>query len=130
MIDHGDYDEAERILSNALATGVPVAQSLIVDARLRAYRIDSARDLLLMIAPDSVMPNLQLPYAVAYALVALASGDDNLKKVAATKLRNLLTPGTQVAKIVNDFLKALEGRENTRRKPPVTRFRDFFLRRG
>jgi len=130
LIDHGDYDEAERILSDALAAGEPAAQSLIVDARLRANRIDSARDLLLMIAPDSVTPNLQLPYAVAYALVALASGDDNLKKVAAAKLRNLLAPGTQVAKIVNDFLKALEGRESTQRKPAVTPFRDFFLRRG
>jgi hypothetical protein len=128
LIDHGDYDEAERILSNALAAGEPVAQSLIVDARLRANRIDSARDLLLMISPDSVTPNSQLPYAVAYALVALASEDDNLKKVAAAKLRNLLATGTRVAKYVNDFLEALEGGESTRKKP--LRFRDFFIRRG
>lgn len=128
LIDHGDYDEAERILSNALAAGEPVAQSLIVDARLRANRIDSARDLLLMIAPDSITPKSQLPYAVAYALVALASDDDNLKKVAAAKLRDLSATGTRVAKYVNDFLEALEGRETPRQK--LLRFREFFLRRG
>lgn len=128
LIDHGDYDEAERILSNAMAAGEPVAQSLIVDARLRANRIDSARDLLLMIAPDSIPPKAQLPYAVAYALVALASNDDNLKKVTAAKLRNLSATGTRAAKYVNDFLEALEGRGSARKKP--LRFRDLFLRRG
>jgi len=81
-----------------------------------------------MIVPDSVTPNLQLPYAVAYALVALASEDDNLKKVAAAKLRNLRATGTRVAKHVNDLLEALEGRESSRQK--LLRFRDFFLRRG
>lgn len=130
LINHGDYDEAERILSDAVTAGDSEAQLLIVDARIGANRIDSARDLLLMIAPDSVTPNLQLPYAVAHALVALASEDDNLKKVAAAKLRDLPATGTRVAKYVNDFLEALEGRENKQRKPPVTRFRDFFLRRG
>jgi hypothetical protein len=130
LIDHGDYDEAERILSDAVTACDPEAQLLIVDTRIRANRIDSARDLLLTIAPDSVTPNLQLPYAVAYALVALASEDDKLKKVAAAKLQNLPAKGTRVAKYVNDFLEALDGREITRQKPPVIRFRDFFLRWG
>jgi hypothetical protein len=128
LIDHGDYDEAERILSDAVAAGDPEAQLLMVDARIRANRIDSARDLLLVIAPDSITPKSQLPYAVAYALVALASDDDNLKKVAAAKLRDLSATGTRVAKYVNDFLEALEGRETPRQK--LLRFREFFLRRG
>jgi hypothetical protein len=128
LIDHGDYDEAERILSNAMAAGDPVAQSLIVDARLRANQIDSARDLLLMIAPDCITPKAQLPYAVAYALVALASNGDDLKKVAAANLRNLSATGTRLKKYVNDFLQALEERWSARKKP--LRFRDFFLRRG
>lgn len=80
-----------------------------------------------MIAPGSVTSNLQFPYAAASALVALASGDDNLKEVAAAKLRNLPTSGTRLAKYVKDFLEALEARDDKRRKPPIIRFRDFFL---
>jgi len=74
------------------------------------------------------MPNLQFPYAVAYALVALASEADNLKKVATDKLRNLPATGTRIEKHVNAFLEALEGRESPRGKPSVTRFRNFFRR--
>jgi len=129
LIDHGDYDEAERILSDALTAGDPVAQLLIIDARIRANRIDFARDLLLMITPDSVTPHLLHPYAVAYALVALAYADDDLKKVAAAKLRQLPANGTRVAKHVNDFLGALEGRDNPPRKSPITHCRALFTRR-
>jgi hypothetical protein len=128
LIDHGDYDEAERILSDGLTAGDPVAQLLIVDARLRANRIDSARELLLMITPDRVTPRLQHPYAVAYALVALACADDGLKKLAAVKLRQLPSIGTRVETYVNDFLEALDGHEITRRKSPMARFRRFFTR--
>jgi len=130
LIDHGDYDEAERILSDAVAAGDPDAQLLIVHAHLRANRIGSARDLLLMIAPVNVTSSLQFPYAVAYALVALASEDENLKKAAACLFRNLPVGGTRMAKYVNDYLEALEARENIQRKPPVTRLRNFFSRRG
>jgi len=129
LIDHGDYDEAELILSDDLAAGDPVAQLLIIDARIRANRIDFARDLLLMIVPDSVTPHLKHPYAVAYALVALACADDDLKKVAVAKLRQLPSIGTKVAKHVNDFLRALEGHDNPPRKSPITRCRDLFSRR-
>jgi hypothetical protein len=128
LIDHGDFDEAERILSDALIAGDPVAQLLIIDARLRANHTDSARELLVIIAPDHVTPRLQHPYAVAYSLVALACADDGLKKVAAAKLRELPTIGTRMALHVNDFLKALEGHENMERKSPMARFRGLFRR--
>ena len=122
LIDHGDYNEADRILSDALIAGDPVAQLLIIDARLRANQNDSARELLSIIAPDRVTPGLQHPYAVAYALVALACGDDGLKKIAEAKLRQLPTNGTRFAKQVNDFLKALEGHENMKRMSSIARF--------
>jgi hypothetical protein len=125
LIDHGDYNEAERILSDALIAGDPVVQLLIIDARLHANRTDSARELLLIIAPDRIMLRLQYPYAVAYTLVALACEDDGIKKVAAAKLRGLPTIGTKVAIQVNDMLKALEGDENMERKSPMARFRGF-----
>ena len=128
LIDHGDYNEAERILSDALIAGDPVAQLLIVDARLRANRTDSARELLLIIAPDRVTARLQHPYAVAYTLVALACADDGLKKAAAAKLRELPTIGTRVAIQVSDLLKALEGHENMERKSTMARFRGLFRR--
>lgn len=128
LIDHGDYNEADRILSDALIAGDPVAQLLIIDARLRANQSDSARELLLIIAPDRITPSLQHPYAVAYALVALACGEDGLKKIAAAKLRQLPTIGTRMVLHVNDFLKALEGQENMERKSPMARFSGLFRR--
>jgi hypothetical protein len=127
LIDHGDYEEAEQILSDAVIACDPEAQLLTIDTYIRTNRIDSARNLLLMIAPDSIPPNLQFPYAVAFAFVALASGDDSLKKVATAKLRNLPTVGAREGNYVKDFLEALEGREDQRRKPSVIRIRDFFL---
>jgi tetratricopeptide (TPR) repeat protein len=130
LIDHGDNDEAERILSDALADGDPEAQLIIIDARIRANRIESARHLLLSIAPDNVIPNLQHPYAVAYALVALACADDDLKRVAAARLRNLPATGTRLAKHVNDFLDELEGQQKRRRNVLVTNLHDFFFRRS
>jgi hypothetical protein len=126
LIDHGDFDEAERILSDSLIAGDPVAQLLIIDARLRANRTDSARELLLLIPPDRVTPRLQHPYAVAYSLVALACQDDGLKKAAAAKLRELPTIGTRLAIQVNDMLKALKGHETMEQKSPMERFRGLF----
>lgn len=126
LMDHGDYQEAERILSDALIADDPVAKLLIIDARLRANRTELARELLLSITPDRVTARLQHPYAVAYTLVALASGGDGLKKIAAAKLRQLPTIGTRMELHVNDFLKALEGDENTERKSPMARFRGLF----
>jgi hypothetical protein len=128
LIDHGDFDEADRVLSDALIAGDPVAQLLTIDARVRANRADAARELLLSIAPDCVQPRLQYPYAVAYALVALALADDELKKLAAANLRQLPSIGSQVTRHVNDLLEVLEGHENARRESIVARFRGLFTR--
>jgi hypothetical protein len=128
LIDHGDYNEVEGILSDSLIAGDPVAQLLISDARLRANRTEQARELLLSIAPDRVTPHLQHPYAVAYSLLALACADDGLKKVAAAKLRELPTIGTRVAIQVNDLLKALEGPENKEPGAHLARIRGLFRR--
>ncbi len=130
LIDHGDYDEAERILSEELTTGDPMAQLLIVDARVRAKRSDSAQELLLNIAPDRVATHLQYPYAVAFAIVALACEDDDLKKLAATRLRQLPAVGTRVSKDVNDLLEVLEEREDVRRESVAARFGGLFLRKS
>jgi len=130
LIDHGDLDEAERVLSDALNAADLVAQLLIIDARVRANRIDAARELLLKIAPDRVTPRLQYPYAVAYGLVALASEDDELKKLAAANLRRVPSIGNRVTRHVNDFLEALEGNDDARRRAIAVFFRDLFSLRG
>jgi len=46
LIEHGDFDKAERVLAEDLEVREPVAQLLAVDARLRAGRIDAAHALL------------------------------------------------------------------------------------
>jgi hypothetical protein len=128
LIDHGDYDEAERILSGASTAGDLAAQLLIIDARIRANRIDSARELLLMIRPEYVPPHLQYPHAVAYALVALASTNDDLRAVAAAKLRQLPSIDARLTKQVNNLLEALEGHDNPPRKSPIAHCRALFTR--
>jgi hypothetical protein len=129
LIDYGDYDAAERVLSDILIAGDPVAQLLITDARLRANQADSARELLLSISPDCVTPHLQYPHAVAYALVALACADTELKRLASAKLRQLPPFGPQAKKNVDDLLEALEVYKNMQSKSIISRFRDLLPRR-
>ena len=52
LIDHGDFDEADRVLAGALNSGDTVAKLLIIDARLRANRIEDAREVLQGIASE------------------------------------------------------------------------------
>lgn len=128
LIDHADYEEAEQILADPLTAGDPVAQLLVVDARTRANRIDAARELLQIIAPDRITSRLQYPYSVACAHVALACADNDLKKFAADKLRQLPSIGTRVATHVNDLLEILEGHKNAGQDSIMSRFRNLFTR--
>ena len=128
LINHGDFNEAERVLSDALSAADPVAQLLIIDARVRANRIDAARELLLNIASDRVTTRLRYPYAVTYALVALACADDELMKLAAANLRQVPLIGNRVTRHVNNLLEAVEGHGNAPRGSIVGRFWDLFPR--
>jgi uncharacterized protein YchJ len=129
LIDHGDYGKAEDILADLLRAGDPESQILIVDARTRTNQIDSARELLQQIVPETVTPSLQAAYAVAYALVALACKDDEVKGIAITKLQNLPPIGDLVSEYRKQLLKALEGQGTTRRQSPLSRFGDLLLHR-
>ena len=122
LIDHGDYDTAEELLSNELGAEDLEARLLIVDARLRTNQTKAARDLLLMIPPDSVTPHLCYPYAVACALVALASSDDDLKRLAIAGLRDLPYIGTKAAEQAKAFLEILQGRKTARQKDAKNKF--------
>jgi hypothetical protein len=72
LIEHGDFDEAERVLSNALRAGEPVAQLLAIDARLRAGRVDAAYEMLRTVDQGRITARLRYPYAATSALVAIA----------------------------------------------------------
>lgn len=126
LMDHGDFDEAEAVLSADLNAADPIAQLVIVDARLRAGRIDPARALLLSIRPDGLAARLQYPYAVAFTYVALSCNDVELKKLAAGKLRQLPLTGNQMTTHVNTLLEALNDNNIARRDSIVARFSRLF----
>lgn len=123
LIDHGNFDEAERVLAKALDTADPVAQLLAIDARLRAGRVDAAHELLLSVGRERVTPRLQYPYAYTYALVALTRDDAELKRLAVSYLRRL--PVARSLKHVKEILKALESGDSSRPKSFVASIREF-----
>ena len=128
LIDHGEFDQAERVLSDKLHATDPVAQLLTIDARVRAGRLDAARELLLNVATDCITARLKYPYAVVYSLVALACNDDELKMQAAANLRQVPSTGNRVKRNVNDLLQALKDRDFKGRGSIVARIYDLFTR--
>lgn len=127
LLNHGDFDEAQNVLSEALSAGEPVTQFVIIDGHLRAGRIDAARQLLLCIAADDLPNRFRLPYAVAYSHVALACDDPEMKKLAAAKLRELSLAGTQMARHVNDLLHVLENHSAKGGADMLSRLRDRLM---
>jgi hypothetical protein len=107
LIDHGNFAEVEGILSAAAGLGDSIAQLVILDARLRADRKEEAREMLLNINTETLSAHLHYPYAVAYAYVALACNDEELKRVATVKLLQLSSQRSQAAHHVNQLLDAL-----------------------
>ena len=101
LIEHGNFDEVERIFSDAATLGDPVAQLVTLDARLRANRKEGAREMLLNIDAEALSAHLHYPYAVACAYVALACSDRELKAVAVARLRRLPSQSSEAAKHTN-----------------------------
>jgi thioredoxin-like negative regulator of GroEL len=128
LIDHGDLDEGERLLSKYLEARDPEAQLLAIDARLRAGRVYAAHELLRDIARERVTSRLQYPFAYTCALVALARDDAELKRLAAFDLRRLQIAGTQAAKHVQNVIEALESSDSSLRKSFVSSIRGLLAR--
>lgn len=108
LIDQGDYDDAIAALTKALQSGDVVAHLLAIDARLRMGQTDSARELLLAVAEESIPSDLLYPYAYTTGLVAMMCDDSVLKRTAASKLRELVSIDTPVMKPAKVLLAALE----------------------
>jgi tetratricopeptide (TPR) repeat protein len=125
LIEHGDIPEAETTLSEAVRGGDPVAQLLAVDTRLRSGRIDAAYELLKSINQECITDRLRYPYAATCAHVAVATGDDKLKSVAAEHLREIPSAGTRLAAEISEFLKALSDNSGSSRRPRWAVVRDF-----
>jgi hypothetical protein len=115
LIEHGHFAEAETLLSGAIEAGELVAQLLAVDARLRSGRTNAARDLFDSIDSERVTGGLQYPYAATCADVALSTGDSDLKKRAAMRLREIPAAGTHVAAEIARLLAALDDAEGAKR---------------
>lgn len=108
LIDHGDYDEANAVLTKALQAGDVVAYLLAVDARLRLGQLDSARELFLVVPTENLSSDLLYPYAYTMGLVASMCGDQELKREAVSRLRKIVAlnnPAMKPAKILLDALE-------------------------
>lgn len=108
LIDHGDYQDANAVLANALAAGDVNACLLAVDARLRMGQTDSARELLLTLPADNITSDLLYPYAYTMGLVALMCDDQVLKRAAVSNLRKVVAFDTPMIKPAKTLLAALE----------------------
>ena len=125
MIDHGDFDDAENVLSNDLAENDPVAQLLMVDARLRANRLDASRDLFRNVIAERIGFPLEYPYAVTCALVALACGDADLRSLAKEKLQGLRSVDPHAREHINDLSRALDDDSLSTTQPILERLRNL-----
>jgi hypothetical protein len=128
LIDHGNFDEAERIFSDAAGLGDPIAQLVILDARLRANQKEGAREMLLNINTENLSAHLHYPYAVACAYVALACNDEELKRVAAAKLRQLPSQPSQAGQHLKQLLDALSNDSGAQWISFLKNFREIFGR--
>lgn len=108
MIDNGDFNEAENVLSHDLEEKDPVALLLMIDARLRANRQDAARDLFRSITAERVGLPLKYPYAMTCAYVALACDDTELRSLAKEKLKELRFVDAHAREHINDLLRVLD----------------------
>jgi hypothetical protein len=123
MIDHGDYGEAEHLLSECLNDSETTVQLLAVDTRTRAGKLDAAYELLLAINRDHTLPHLRYSFAVACAHLGLSRNDPELKSLAATKLLELRFAGTRAARAVSDLLQELDNHDIQRSEHLIDRAR-------
>jgi hypothetical protein len=106
LIDEGKYEEAEVLLADPISDGDVVAKLLIVDARLRSGKREEARDLFLTI-DDQVSAQVQYPYGVAAALVAMFLRDDKIRRTAIAALSGLPAASVEYDKNIQNYLRAL-----------------------
>lgn len=128
MIDHGDFDDAETFLTDALKAADPVAQLLVVDARLRGGRRDDARDLFQSITAERGTPQFEYAYAVTCAILALACDDAELKSLAQEKLQNLHSIDPHAREHVADLLRTLDDSALSVSETILERVRNFLRR--
>jgi hypothetical protein len=107
LIDEGMYDDAEELLAESIEAGDLTAKLLIIDARIRTEKLESARVLFLTIDDDHVPARLQHPYAVAAALLALALKDHNIRCRALLAFGRMPVAAVEADKGVQSFTAAL-----------------------
>jgi tetratricopeptide (TPR) repeat protein len=108
LIDEGRYDDAEALLAEALEAGELVSRLLIIDARIRAGKSDSAHSIFLAIDHDHVPARLQYPHAAACALLALSLRDDAIRRQALASFGKLPDAAFESDMAMRTFLSALQ----------------------
>jgi uncharacterized protein YchJ len=107
LIDEGKYDEAEEFLAKEVKAGDLMAKVLLVDARMRSGKQDSARDLFLSIEGE-IPPHMLCPYGVAAALVAVSLRDPKIRSLARTALSKLPAAALESDKSIQSYVTALD----------------------
>jgi hypothetical protein len=94
-------------LADSIKDGDIIPKLLIVDARVRSGKPESARELFLSIDDQVVPAHLRYPYGAAAGLVALALRDDNIRRRALAALAALPDAAIESDKGIQNYLEAL-----------------------
>ena len=108
LVDHGDFEDAQELLSDRVTKGDVVAQMLRIEILLGTNRTEEAVELLRELPTDRIGERLRLRYAHTMGLVALRAGDAELAATAAGVLRCIDTEEGGLAREWATMLDALD----------------------
>lgn len=101
----------EELLAEPIEAGDLTAKLLIIDARIRGVKLESARVLFLTIDDNHVPAHLQHPYAVTAALLALALKDDNIRCRARLAFGRMPVAAVEANEGVQSLMVALNAED-------------------
>jgi hypothetical protein len=116
LIDGGLYADAEQLLREDMDAGDLVAKLLVVDARMRSGKTDSARDLFLTIGQEQIQHESRYLYAVISAQLALFCKDERIRKLAILSIR-ALPASRAIDEDVQSLFRGVQGKDFTSAAP-------------
>ena len=108
LVDHGEWEDAERLLPDRAAGEDVIVELLRIEILLNASQIKEACDLVRKIPADLVAGRLRGRYAYTIGLVALEAEDSELVATATRLLRSI---GTEEDGLIGESAKMLEALE-------------------
>ena len=113
LVDHGDLEDAEALLSDRVTKGDAVAQMLRIEILLDTNRTEQAVESVRELPVDRMAGRLRSRYGYTMGVVALRAGDAGLAATAAGVLRCI---DTEEGGLVGEWAKMLDALDRVRVK--------------